>query len=255
MEFSFLVSDDKHIIGSGPTHRLSAVNRTLFNMVKPAHTPPASPRSSVVRKHFDKAPGSLGDELLAAVVFRKVPNEGRIASKTLHLQVHSEDHAEDMSFVTDSTSIQSASSRHTGKSHRSAQSLRTREDLKLQVLRSRITFIEAEGRTLGMTKPKSSRHCQVIAKLAAKKLGLERLLRRRSTDLDEVHVPIDEDIETDTNAHVQAKQRPLGVSVDLGNLRPPSKGSSSSTMPIRKGIVDENRQAFSKPPDIFCHWR
>ena len=156
VEFSLILSNSKNIIGLDHTRRLSAVKKTSFNMAKPAHTPPASPRSSVVRKHFDKTLGSLGDELLAAAAFREVPNEGKTASKTLHLKVHSEDHDEDKSSV-DSSSIQSASSRHTGKSHRSAQSLRTREDLKLQVLRSRIIALEVEGRALGATKPKSSR--------------------------------------------------------------------------------------------------
>ena len=82
-------------------------------MVKAAHTPPASPRSSVVRKQFDKTPDSPGDELLAAAVFRGVPSEGRSASKALHLQVHSEDHDEDQSSM-DSSSMKSASSRYTG---------------------------------------------------------------------------------------------------------------------------------------------
>ena len=98
-----------------PTRRLSAVKNTLFNMVKPAHTPPASPRSSVVRKHFDKTPDSPGDELLAAAVFRGALGEGRNAYKTLHLQVHSEYHDEDQSSL-DSSSMKSASSRYTGKS-------------------------------------------------------------------------------------------------------------------------------------------
>ena len=47
-------------------------------------------------------------------------------------------------------------------------------------------------------------------------------------------------------------QTPLGVSVDLGNLRPPVRGASSSTgMPIREGIVNEKREVFSRPPDNF----
>ena len=103
-----------------PTRRLTAVTKTLFNMVKPAHTPPASPRSSVVRKHFDKTPDSPGDELLAAAVFRGVPNEGRTASKTLRLQVHNEDHDEDQSSL-DFSSMKSASSRHTGKTWKQSQ--------------------------------------------------------------------------------------------------------------------------------------
>ena len=74
------------------------------------------------------------------------------------------------------------------------------------MLRTRITSLGADGRTLGKTKPNSSRHCQVIAKLAAKKAELEKLLRRRSADLDEVILPIDEDSETGTNAPIQAKQ-------------------------------------------------
>ena len=168
----------------------------------------------MVRKHFDKTPDSPGDELLAAAVFRGVPNDGRSASKTLHLQVHSEDHDEDQSSL-DSSSMKSASSRHTGTtgiSHRSARSLQTREDLKLQALRSRIAALEAEDRSLGMTKPNVARHCQVIAKLAAKKSELEKLLQRRSSDLDVETdefrpsiLAIEEDIETDTNAPVQTK--------------------------------------------------
>ena len=97
-------------------------------MVKPAHTPPASPRASVVLKHFDKGPGSPGDELLTAAIRREVPQEGRRASKTLHLQVHDEVNEEDNTIISDSTSNQSASSRHTGKGNRSAQSLQTWED-------------------------------------------------------------------------------------------------------------------------------
>ena len=96
-----------------PTRRLSAVKKTLLNMVKPTHTPQASPRSSVARKHFDKTPDSLGDELLAAAIFRGVPSEGRKSSKTLHLQVHSEDHDETQSSL-ESSSMKSASSRYTG---------------------------------------------------------------------------------------------------------------------------------------------
>ena len=167
---SLILSDSNHISGFRPTRRLSNVKKTLPNMVKPVHTPPASPRSSVVRRHFDKTPESLGDELLAAAVFRGVPNQGRTASKTLHLQVHSEDHDEDQSSL-DSSSMKSASSRYTGTSgisHRSARSLQTREDLKLQALRSRIAVREAQDHSFGMTKPISARHCQVIAKLAAK---------------------------------------------------------------------------------------
>ena len=137
-----------------------------------------------------------------------MPKEGRITSKTLHLQVHTEDYDEDKTSL-DSSSMQLASSRHTGKKrHRSAKSLRTREDLKLQVLRSRITSLDAaEGRTLGVTKPKSAWHCQVIAKLAAKKSELEKRLRRRSADFDEAILPIEEDVETDTTAPIPTKPR------------------------------------------------
>ena len=146
-------------------------------MVKPARTPPASPRSSVVRKHFDKAPGSPGDELLTAAALREVPHEGRFASRTLHLQTQDEVNEEDVStIVSDTMSNQSASSMVTGKSQRSAQSLRIREDLKLQVLRSRIVSLEAESRIHEMSKPHESRHCQIIAKLAAKKAEMYKLV-------------------------------------------------------------------------------
>ena len=153
-------------------------------------------------------------------------------------------------------SNQSASSRHTGKSHRSAQSLRTREDLKIHVLKSRIASLEAEGRTHEMAKPNVSRHCQVIAKLAAKKAELDKLLRRRSTDLHKEMILL---IYQDTIAPGQAKRQAVEVTIDLGNLQPPfSRGSSSSTqmppfgpMPIRKGIVEENWSVFFQPPAIF----
>ena len=140
-------------------------------MVKTPHTPPASPHSSVVRKQFDKTPDFPGDELLAAAVFRGVPSEGRSACKTLHLEVHSEDHDEDQSSL-DSSSMKSASSRCTAKSgrrQRSAQSLLRREDLKLQAPRSRIAALESESRQHALTKPNSSEHCKVIAKVASKK--------------------------------------------------------------------------------------
>ena len=83
-------------------------------MVKSVQTPPASPRSSVARKQFDKTPESPGDELLAAAVFRGVPSAGRSDTKALHLQVRSEDHDEDLSCM-DSSPMKSASSRYTGK--------------------------------------------------------------------------------------------------------------------------------------------
>ena len=97
----------------------------------------------------------------------------------------------------------------------------------------------------------------MIAKAASKKAELESILRRRSAEVDvetddsrPIILPIVEGVETDTNA--PAKQRALGVSVDLGNLRPPFRGGpSSSGMPIREGIVNEKREVFSNPPDKF----
>ena len=77
-------------------------------MVKPAHNPPASPRS-VVRKHIDKGLGSPGDELLTAAVLREVPHEGRFAPMTLHLQIQDEVNEEDVSTIgSDTMSSQSA---------------------------------------------------------------------------------------------------------------------------------------------------
>ena len=83
-------------------------------MVKSAQASPASPRSTVSRKQFDKAPDSPGDELINAAVFRGVPVEGRSDTKALHLQVLSDDHDEDVSSMG-SASMKSASSRCTGK--------------------------------------------------------------------------------------------------------------------------------------------
>ena len=82
--YSMIASGSNKIIDTDPTCRLSPVINKFFNMAKPAHTPPASPRS-LVRKHFVKWPGSPGDELLAAAVPRGVLLEGRYASRTLHL--------------------------------------------------------------------------------------------------------------------------------------------------------------------------
>ena len=68
------------------------------------------------------------------------------------------------------------------------------------------------------------------------------------TITDQIHFPIVASVESDTNA--PTKPRAFGVSVDLGKLRPPVRGTSSSTgMPIREGIVNEKREVFSRPPD------
>ena len=94
-------------------------------MVKSLQTSPASPRPTVARKQFDKTPDSPGDELLAAAVFRGVSSDGRSDIKSLHIQVQSGDHDEDLSSMN-SLSMKSASSRYAGtngRSHRSARSL------------------------------------------------------------------------------------------------------------------------------------
>ena len=83
-------------------------------MVKSAQASPASPRSIVSPKHFDKTPDSPGGELIYAAVFRGVPVDGRSDTKASHLQVLSDDHDEDLSSM-DSSSMKSASSRCTGK--------------------------------------------------------------------------------------------------------------------------------------------
>ena len=82
-------------------------------MVTSAQASPASPRSIVARKQFDKTPDSPGDELLTAAVFRGVPVDGRSDTKALHLQVLSDDHDEDLSSMDSSSSMKSASSRCT----------------------------------------------------------------------------------------------------------------------------------------------
>ena len=85
----------------------------------------------------------------------------------------------------------------------------------------------------------------------------EKILRRGSAEVDveiddyrSISLSTVEGVETDT--HAPTKQRAFGVSVDLGNLRPPFRGGpSSSGMPIREGIVNEKREVFSKPLDYF----
>ena len=79
----------------------------------------------------------------------------------------------------------------------------------------------------------------MIAKVASKKAELEKISRRRSAEVDvetddyrSINLPTMEGVESDANA--PTKQRAFVVSVDLGNLRPPSRGDSSSTMPIRR---------------------
>ena len=79
-------------------------------MVKSAQASPASPRSTVARKRFDKTPDSPGDELLTAAVFHGVPIDGRSDIKAMHVQALSDDHDEDLSSI-DSSSMKLASSR------------------------------------------------------------------------------------------------------------------------------------------------
>ena len=95
----------------------------------------------------------------------------------------------------------------------------------------------------------------MIAKVASKKAESEKILRRRSAEVDvetddyrSIHLPIAEGVESDT--HAPTKQRAFGVSVDLGNIRPPVRGGpSSSSMLVREGIVNKKREVFAKPPD------
>ena len=155
-------------------------------MLKSAQASPASPRSTVSRKQFDKTPDSPGDELINVAAFRGVPVEGRSVTKALHLQVLCDDHDEDVSSMG-SSSMKSASSRcngKSGKSQRSAISLLRREDLKLQALRSRITALESESRNHALTRANSAAHCKVIAKVASKKAELDKRMRRRASPED-----------------------------------------------------------------------